>query len=142
MTLIERFANGVAQRSNPSDKAKHCIQYQLVHEMRTGDTTLTESPGSSQPDDGASTDEFQLECLWLTPPTIAKRLGVKVDKVRAWILAGELRASNFAEKLSGRARYRVHITALIAFEKHREVKPPSATVHRRRKQPDDVIEFF
>ena len=103
-------------------------------------TAKTDSRG--QPGDGASANESQPERLWLSPPAIGKRLGVKPDKVRAWIRSGELRASDFAKKLGGRPRYKVHVTALISFEQCRAVKPPTITVRRRRKQPDDVIQFF
>ena len=95
-----------------------------------------------QPGDGASANESQPERLWLSPPVVAERLGVKADKVRSWIRAGELRASDFATRLGGRPRYKVHVTALIAFAQRREVKPPTTTIRRRRKRPGDVIEFF
>ena len=110
--------------------------------MSTEDTSRTETTDSSQPGDGVSTKKSRAECVWLSPPQVAERLGVKADKVRNWIRTGELRASDFAEKLGGRPRYKVHETALIAFEQRREVKPQTPTVRRKRKQPDKIIEFF
>ncbi len=33
---------------------------------------------------------------WMTPPAVAKRLGVNAEKVRGWIHSGELRAVNLS----------------------------------------------
>jgi len=43
----------------------------------------------------------------LTPPAIAKRLGVAEETVRGWIASGELRAANLARRGCVRPRYRV-----------------------------------
>ena len=103
-------------------------------------TAKTDSRG--QPGDGVSANESLPERLWLSPPAIGKRLGVKPDKVRRWIRSGELRASDFATELGDKPLYKVHLTELIAFIQRREVNPPTPTSRRRRKQPDDVIQFF
>lgn len=42
---------------------------------------------------------------YLTPPTIAKRLGVTCDKVLTWIRVGKLRAVNVSDH--GRPRWKI-----------------------------------
>ncbi len=66
-----------------------------------------------------------------TPPAIAKMLAIKVDKVHAWIHAGELKAVNVAQTQSGRPRWRILDEHLQEFLRSRQsVKP---TPPRRRK---------
>ena len=43
----------------------------------------------------------------LTPPQVAKRLGVNPDKVLHWIRKGELHAVNVTVKPGGRPKYRI-----------------------------------
>jgi excisionase family DNA binding protein len=79
----------------------------------------------------------------LTPPQLARRLGVGPDKVLNWIRTGELRAINGAAKPNGRPRYLIDKADVEAFEAKRQVRPerPSpARVHHR--QPPDTLEFF
>ncbi len=65
-----------------------------------------------------------------TPPTVAKMLGIKVDKVHTWIHTGELKAVNIAQKRSGRPRWRILDDHLHEFLRSRQsVKP---TPRRRR----------
>ncbi len=52
-----------------------------------------------------------------TPPTIARMLGIKVDKVHTWIRAGDLKAVNVAQKRSGRPRWRILDEQHAAFHK-------------------------
>lgn len=60
----------------------------------------------------------------LTPPEVARRLGVNPDKVRAWIAAGELRAVNVAQRHGlSRPRWRVDETDLEAFKSRRLAEP-------------------
>lgn len=66
-----------------------------------------------------------------TPPAIAKMLAIKVDKVHAWIHAGELKAVNVAQKRSGRPRWRVLDEHLEEFLRSRQSVQP--TPPRRRK---------
>ncbi len=66
-----------------------------------------------------------------TPPTVAKMLGIKVDKVHAWIHAGELKAVNVAQKRSGRPRWRIMDEQLQEFLRSRQNAKP--TPRRRRK---------
>ena len=70
----------------------------------------------------------------LTPPTIAKRFGVKADTVRSWIHAGELPAINVAPSGSKKPSFRVSDEALKAFEQRRSGKAPAKPKRRRRKR--------
>ena len=78
----------------------------------------------------------------LTPPQVAKRLGVSADKVRAWIAKGELIATNVAKGSGGRPRYRVSETDLADFQRKRQPSKPPAPAPRRKKKDPHVIEFF
>lgn len=59
----------------------------------------------------------------LTPPAIAKALGVKPERVRAWIQAGTLDAFNLADATATRPRYRVSEHQLEKFLETRRVNP-------------------
>ena len=63
----------------------------------------------------------------LTPPKVAKLLGVNPDKVLAWIRKGDLHATNVTAKPGGRPRYRIEREDLEAFKNRRtpraKVKP-------------------
>ena len=78
---------------------------------------------------------------YLTPPELAKRLRVRLDKVHTWIRSGELRAVNVAANLIGRPRWRISAEALAEFEQRRAAQPP-VKKSRRRKRRMDMIEFF
>ena len=78
----------------------------------------------------------------LTPPQVAKQLGVSPDKILAWIRKGELHATNVAAGSGGRPRYRISHEDLAEFQRKRQnVKPPPKPPRRRKKDPN-VIEFF
>jgi excisionase family DNA binding protein len=71
---------------------------------------------------------------WLTPPQLAKQLGVQAEKVLGWIRAGELRAVNVAERASRRPRWRISAEAFEEFLRRREAvlrtaKPKSTGYH-------------
>jgi len=68
---------------------------------------------------------------WMTPPQVAKLLGIDPGKVVAWIRRGELVAVNVAESTEGRPRYRISPEALEAFFSRRQAKP-TQQVRRRR----------
>ncbi len=73
---------------------------------------------------------------FITPNQLAKTLGVKPDKVLAWIHAGQLVAVNVAENPNGqRPRWRIDPDEVARFLKSRQNKPaePTTTVRRRRK---------
>lgn len=71
---------------------------------------------------------------YLTPPTIAKRLGVSCEKIVGWILAGELRGSNLAARTGGRPRYRVSEADLAEFLEQRSASVLPKAPRRRRAQ--------
>ena len=65
------------------------------------------------------------------PPAIAKRLGVKPERVIAWIRAGKLQAMNVASPGCIRPRYRITPEALADFEASLMVIPPTRPARRR-----------
>lgn len=78
----------------------------------------------------------------LTPPEVAKRYRVSSDKVRGWIVSGQLRAVDVsAEPGTGKPRWRIHPCDLVAFENVRTAQPPAKPTRRRRKDPN-VTEYF
>jgi hypothetical protein len=84
-----------------------------------------------------------MKSRYLTPPAIAARYKVSVDKVHAWIRSGQLRASNLATKATGRPRYSVDERDLEAFITSRSVAPPmSIKGGSRRRQKSNTVEFF
>ncbi len=74
----------------------------------------------------------------LTVDDVARRYRVSPDKVRAWINAGELRATNTAAELCGRPRWVVTPEALAAFELARQGGPPPARPKRRPRRASGV----
>jgi excisionase family DNA binding protein len=59
----------------------------------------------------------------LTPPQVARILGVNPDKVLGWIRSGELKAANLARRQGGRPKYRIAEEDLQAFKNRRAVQP-------------------
>ena len=78
----------------------------------------------------------------LTPPQLARRLGVGPDKVLNWIRTGELRAINAATKPNGRPRYLIDIEDLRAFENRRAVTPRCVAAKRTKTSSSDVAKYF
>ena len=77
-----------------------------------------------------------------TPPEVAEYLRVSPDKVRAWIVSGQLRAVDVSSRPGiGKPRWRIHPVDLIAFENSRTARPPAKTTRRRRKTAA-VVEYF
>lgn len=76
----------------------------------------------------------------ITPPQYACRLGIKPDKVLAWIRSGELRAINVATNAHGRPRWRIPAEAILAFESARTSRPTAKSPRQRKRT--DVINFF
>ena len=78
------------------------------------------------------------------PPELAKQWGVSPDKVRAWILSGELEAIDISKTQGGRPRYLIPQAAIEAFEACRSIQTPPEPSPRRTRQAgdEDVIEFF
>ena len=78
----------------------------------------------------------------LTPPQLAKQLGVSPDKVLTWIRKGELHATNVAAAGSSRPRHRISPEDLAEFQRTRQNVPPPPKPVRRKKKDPNVIEFF
>ena len=75
-----------------------------------------------------------------TPPQLAKRYGVNVDKVIRWILAGELAAMNLATRADGRPRYKITREAVEAFEARRAILSPPP--RRKKPVPANLVRNF
>lgn len=71
---------------------------------------------------------------WLTPPQVAKMMGVKPDKVLHWIHMGELQAINVATKEGGRPQFAVTPADLDVFTMRRATQRPTK-VKRARAEP-------
>ena len=82
-----------------------------------------------------------IEQEYLSPPAIARRLGVSHGKILAWIASGELRAADFATVRGQRPRWRVAETDLTAFLARRTTSPPPEQ-RRRRRTKQEVIQFY
>jgi hypothetical protein len=80
---------------------------------------------------------------YLSPPQIARQLGVKPAKILGFIARGELRAIDVSEHRGKRPRWKVSHEALAAFLAVRESRQaaPATSRHRPRKQ-ETVIQFF
>ena len=76
-----------------------------------------------------------------TPPEIARRWGIKPDKIIGWIRSGELAAMNAATKPGGRPRYLIDVRDVEAFELKRSVTPAKKTARPRWKQVG-TTEYF
>ena len=81
--------------------------------------------------------------LKFTPPEIARKWGISVDKILTWIRSGELKAINAATRLGGRPRYLISLEALDSFERSRTVaEQPSSKPRNSKRSNQDVIDFF
>ncbi|MFH1922441.1 MAG: helix-turn-helix domain-containing protein [Planctomycetota bacterium] len=79
----------------------------------------------------------------VAPPEVARRYGVSVYKVHAWIASGELRATNLATRPGGKPRWKIDEADLAAFEAGRANTPvPEPQRRRRRKADASVTEYF
>jgi excisionase family DNA binding protein len=78
---------------------------------------------------------------YLSPPEYARRLGVKPEKVLAWIKSGELRSVNTAAKQSSRPRWRISPESIVIFENGRAAQQPVAP-RRRRRRDANVTSYF
>jgi excisionase family DNA binding protein len=76
----------------------------------------------------------------LTVPEVAKRYRVSEDKVRAWIIRGEMAAFNTATDLCGRPRWVIPPEALEAFERRRAGGPLPKPAKRRKKSY--AVDYF
>jgi hypothetical protein len=69
-----------------------------------------------------------------TPSELARLLRVSPDRVRSWIVAGELGAIDTARRRCGRPRYVILPEHLAEFVRRRNATPPRAAPRRRRRQ--------
>lgn len=83
-----------------------------------------------------------LPVVYLTPPAVARRYGVKPERVIAWIRSGELRAINVANRSATRPRFRIDPADLALFEESRRVECHKSVPRRRQPQQSQVIQFF
>lgn len=78
-----------------------------------------------------------------TVKDLCQRFGVREHTVLAWIRSGELKAINVGrEPGKKKPRWRVTPEALAAFEAARTATPDPPKVRRRRRKPDDTVEFY
>lgn len=78
----------------------------------------------------------------LTPPQVARQLGVRPDRIVRWIKSGELVGFNLAKRSSMRPRFRVSPTELALFLERRRANPSPKVVRQKRRKTANVIEFF
>lgn len=69
----------------------------------------------------------------LTPPTVAKQIGVSVSTVLSWIKSGELRAIDVSSKTSSRPLYKTSSQWLAEFIERRTVNPRTEMRRRQRE---------
>ena len=82
------------------------------------------------------------EQKYLTPPMIAKLMGVSEDKVRYWIKSGELEAIDISKSKNQRPRFVVHRDAFEDFQRRRSPSPAPKQTKRKRKQDADGKDWF
>jgi hypothetical protein len=78
---------------------------------------------------------------YFRPPELARRWGVSDDKVIRFIKSGELEAIDLSTERNKRPRYAVSREAVESFELRRQVSP-APKPQRRKRQSQDVVEFF
>lgn len=78
---------------------------------------------------------------YLSPPVVAKRLGVTPESVLAWIRRGELRAFNLGSRTARRPRYKIDPADLEIFLSGRQVMAPVKATRGRRRDPE-VYQYF
>jgi excisionase family DNA binding protein len=78
----------------------------------------------------------------LTPPAVARQLRVHPEKVRAWILRGELSAFNLADRIGGRPRWRISEADLADFLRRRAASPGPRIRRRRRREVSNFIRYY
>jgi hypothetical protein len=72
--------------------------------------------------------------LGLTVRDLARRYRVSEDRVRGWIVRGELRAINRRDTRCGRPSWVIPPEALSDFERGRQAATPDAPKPKRRKK--------
>ena len=82
---------------------------------------------------------------FLNPPEIAKSLGVSPERVRGWIAAGQLRASNVGD--AGRPRWKISESDFCDFLNNRaniagSLNKANTRQSRRKTKRAAVKEYF
>ena len=77
----------------------------------------------------------------MTPPEVGRRLGIKAERVIAFIRSGELRGINLASAGCRRPRFRIDPADLAVFL-DRRVAGPTPKTPRRRKHDEGDINYF
>jgi Helix-turn-helix domain len=77
----------------------------------------------------------------MTPAEVSRLLRVSPDRVRAWIVAGELGAIDTARVRCGRPRYVILPQHLVEFARRRAAAAPRPATRRRRRRPE-VIDYY
>lgn len=70
-----------------------------------------------------------MDRIVLSPPQVARQLGVAPETVIGWIRSGQLKASNLASGI--RPRFAIRPADLDAFLLSRQPQPPAQRVRRR-----------
>lgn len=78
---------------------------------------------------------------YVSPPALARRLGVKPESVIGWIRSGELPAINVGRRGASRPRYRISAEAVSTFEAGRAAVPVRKAT-RRPRAPDEVGNYY
>lgn len=82
----------------------------------------------------------------ITPPELARRWGVSIEKVHRWINTGQLRAFNAATNRGGRPRYRIFESDIEEFVSRRATTSSAQTSRPprrfRKNNGRDIIQFF
>jgi hypothetical protein len=76
----------------------------------------------------------------MTPNELARVLRVSADRIRGWIVSGELPALNTASARCGRPRYVVLPHHLAEFERARQAAAPKLPPRRKKKNYE--IDYF
>jgi hypothetical protein len=90
---------------------------------------------SISPDPGAGRDI-------MTPPELARKYRVAVEKILGFIATGQLRALDVSSRTSSRPRWRITAAAIAEFEAAHSSKRPPAPTKRRRGNSSEVTPFF
>ncbi|HUE74867.1 MAG TPA: helix-turn-helix domain-containing protein [Pirellulaceae bacterium] len=78
----------------------------------------------------------------MTPKEVAELCRVTPDKVLDWIHDGALLAVNLARHAGGKARWRVSHDDLRDFLRRRRSQPPAPAPKRKRRQPENVTQYY
>jgi len=79
----------------------------------------------------------------ITPPELARLWGVTVEKIHAFIRAGELRAINGASPgRNQRPRWLIDAKDIEDFERRREATPPPPKTARRKRRERSADDYY